>query len=298
MPCNQNVLSRFFGSGSSNSDGCFSGSSFKKEPWCDKKPTCIDDLVVFPHRERHELIRKTCGVHRVPFFTLSSVFFDAVLRHVQNNKTPTIHNVDELTFFPVGATGDYLVGASGGVGTETVIAQAVNVDSHVHLQIPRCAADGIVVDLNELSTFANSIYVNQVSETRDETLPGSGYHLLPGTITPVLADGFQDLGVTSSGPTGTADFSNGDCGFDSLRLLHVPEVTIYNDSRHNVYVVDGYGNCGAKVSGCGTAPDARRKSALFEGVMNRIGCKPRESLCLVYLPHMSQWRVKDTNSRA
>jgi hypothetical protein len=104
MPCNQNILSRFFGSGSSTGDNGWSGSSCKKDSWCEKKCGQIGDYVVYPHRERHELVKNTCGVHRIPFFNLSSVFFDTVVRVTPDNKTPVIYNVDEFTLFPTGNT--------------------------------------------------------------------------------------------------------------------------------------------------------------------------------------------------
>lgn len=312
MKCSSSMCNRFFGSGSS-SNNCFSGSS-KGDRWCATKCSSVDDYSVYPHRERHELVRRSCGVHRIPFFTLSSTFYSAVLRNVPDNETPPIYGVDEMTLLPTivnGATDiAYAVGVTGAV-QEYVNGAYVNVDSHVHVQIPRGSSEGIVIDLNELSTFANSIYLNQTSETRNALLPGSGRHLaegavggLPPTVANIadgLTAGFETFPVVIAGGTGIQGlFDNEDLGYDSARLMHVPEVTVYNASRHNVYVVDGFGGKCSGRSGCGPNASAasRRKSAKFEGVINRIGCKPREALCLVYLPDKCEWRVKDSNARA
>lgn len=279
MPCTNNFMRRTCGSGSSNGS-CFFGSSGTNavNRWGDSCKKQVLDYVEFPKCCTHTLTYRTGRVHCVPFFNLSETLFNAVTNEVLDNETPAISGVNLLTLFP---TDD----ATYTVGDATAVnANEVNVDSFVDINVPRDSDDGVVIDLNELSVFANSIYENQTSATRLDTVPGSGE---------------TAHGVTT-GPTGTADFCSDNTGYDDLRLMHVPEVHIHNHSRHNVAVVDGYKGRNACETACNTTATtaSRRATALFEGVCHQIGCKPREHLVLVYLPEVGQWRVKDTNARA
>lgn len=304
MPCNSNSLTRFFGSSGSSTDCFLFGSSNKEDKYCDKKQKKICNYQVYPKRQKHETKVECCGVTKIPFAQMSSVLHDAILRHTLNNQTPVINQVDPLTLFPQGTTPTYSIELPDGTGAVTVVGELVNIDSEIEVLIPRCASSGIIIDLGELSTLANSIYQNQIKDTRLATVPGSGAHYQDGTTTQIAA-GFQFLEVVA-GPTGTAAFSNNDLGYDALRLMHVPEITIFNNSIHTVNVVDGYkgktadgtstsGGCGTGM--CSSSAGSGVVRYKFEGVKSTINCKPRESLNLVFLPDKGQWRVKDSNSR-
>lgn len=299
MPCNT-FMRRCFGSGSSDCVTQNIGSSGGcRDRWadCDKKN--VIDYAIYPKRVHHPLVYRSADVHVVPFMATSEVLYDSLLRVVPNNQTPaTITGIDPLTLFPSAGGTDYDLGDAT-IPHETIPANSVNIDAFVDVHVPRDSADGVVVDLNELSVFARSIYENQVAEDRDPALPGGG----DGQTVQGLAGGtpgtFNDL-TDIAGPTGTADFCNGNGGLDVRRLMHVPDVTINNQSRHTVYVVDGFRASNAcNPNPCGTAnAAAKRVRATFEGVKHQVACKPREQLILCYYPDVDQWRVKDSNARA
>lgn len=286
MPCNT-FMRRCFGSGSSDCVTQNIGSSGGcRDRWadCDKKN--VIDYAIYPKRVHHPLVYRSADVHVVPFMATSEVLYDSLLRVVPDNATPaTITGIDPLTLFPSTGATDYVL-------AETIPANAANIDAFVDVHVPRDSADGVVVDLNELSVFARSIYENQIAEARDPALPGGG----DGFTVQGLAAPFNDLTMGATG----ADFCNANSGLDVLRLMHVPDVTINNQSRHTVYVVDGFR--ASNGNGCGPcAPNnaaAKRVRATFEGVKHQVACKPREQLVLCYYPDVDQWRVKDSNARA
>lgn len=204
--------------------------------------------------------------------------------------TAGLHGVDPTNLMPSGD--QYAVDYKTAVGppavyTATAIPVAVvastgstvNIDQTVELEIGHDAKPSVVFDLSELTTFADSIFKNQIADT-----PKSAYPPYYAGTTPAA-------GISTTNPM----FTTGDVpvplqavsvwGDVSTKsplpqdYIHAPKVHVRNLSAYPVY---------------GIVPGCKR---IFDGVASQVLVKPNQVRTFEYRPDEGIWRsVRDTEA--
>ena len=294
---------------SSKSSATFSGvhsgnfSRSSNDDCCDPVPKChpCAELPVQPYTATHEIAFCKCGVHKVPFFMTSRALYNQWLEgqsqaaNVLVDHGPAVYRVagtgaaatasiDPSTFLAADPPTGYVVSASDGAATPIytavsvpVLVTDVAIDGVIDICIPKKSDSGVVIDLTDVTTFADSVY---------------------STFNPAIADGVGLLqpfaGIsTTAFPTAVANVTPAvdsttpasaalsGATLSAAKLLNKPRVNIYNRSSCPAYL---------RVNKCG--------GKLFEHVTDQLGVRPTTKVTVEYDPQHKVWTILDTNSRA
>ncbi len=283
--------------------GNFSRSSSECDPF-KECPPCAE-LPVQPYTATHELTFCKCGNHVVPFFAVSRATYNGFLeascilnKEVADtglNRTPLLFNsgvvkapsINATTLLPTVLADGYEFGAvtvadpavyvalGTPVGTNDIAINAI-----LDVCIPKTAESGIIVDLTDVTTFADSIYTSWNPVT-------GGTTDIPGVLQPTVGiSGVSHPGTNSAdvepalGSSHPTDIGLSGAALSACHLLNKPRVNIYNRSNCPAYL---------RVNNCDRS---------FEHVSNQMGVRPNTKVTVEYNPQHKVWCLLDTNSRA
>jgi hypothetical protein len=228
-------------SGSGPSGNCSGSESSACDPICESA-TCIETYSG-PYSHRHQVTFCRCGRYVLPPNLLNALNVDSTFGGIYTSIAGGL-----------GATGgQYCPDSQDPFSFGSTAMDQITTDIEVLVNVR--AESGVVIDVHELSSFADGLYKVQV---KGLAAPPYAY---PNT-TPVKtphADFPHSLGNTKARPA-------------------KPRVTVINKSVFPAYITAGPEDC-----------DNRK----FEGVSNQIGTRAGERMCLEYDPVVKTWLVLD-----
>jgi hypothetical protein len=251
-------------------------------------------------------------VHKVPFFVVSRAVYNSFLEaqnmvDAANAATPNtfsgpvkfltavapanaVPTISLTTFLPFPLGNGYVLTALNGAGTTQVVPGGLNphvpvlpnefgMDAILDITVPKSADSGIVIDLTDITSFADGIYDawNPAGATAAE---------VPAILQPVTTHGAVQVPTNAANVTPAPQSSfpmNSSLANESLsagKLLNKPRVNVYNRSSSSVYLSVG------------------KLGVSFETVSNQLGVRPNTKVSVDYNPQTKQWSILDTNARA